>query len=66
MDFEMIEAIRRAKGDNVADALISKVFYVNDMTTYYEDMKANKALFSNNWNDFNSLKAEMLSILESL
>ena len=66
MDFELIEAIRREKGDEVADALVAKVFHVKDMTTYYEDMKANKDLFSTDWNDFNSLKAEMLSILENL
>ena len=64
MDFEIIEAIRREKGDAVADALIEKVFYVKDMTTYYEDMREDKKLFSTDWADFNELKAEMLSVLE--
>lgn len=64
MDFEIIEAIRREKGDAVADALIEKIFYVKDMTTYYDDMRENKKLFSTDWADFNELKAEMLSILE--
>lgn len=64
MDFELAEAIRLEKGDGVADSLIAKVFHVKDMTTYYEDMRAGKDLFSTDWNDFNALKAEMLSILE--
>ena len=62
-DFELIEAIRREKGDDAADALIAKVFHVNNFATYYEDMKAEKDIFSSDWNDFNDLKAEMLSVL---
>ena len=63
-DFELMEAIRREKGDSVADKLISKVFYATDITTYYQDMKDDKNLFSKSWKDFNDLKAEMLSVLE--
>lgn len=64
MDFEMMEEIRRQKGDEFADALIAKVFYASDITTYYDDIKAGKQLFSTSWYDFNELKAEMLSILD--
>ena len=64
MDFELIEAIRREKSDEIADALLSKVFFVSDVTTYYQDMKDGKELFSKSWSDFNDLKAEMLSVLE--
>ena len=65
MDFELIEAIRSKKGDEAADALLAKVFFVKDMTTYYNDMKADYTkLFTSDWSKFNDLKAEMLSILE--
>lgn len=63
-DYELIEDIRRKKGDELADTLLTKVFFAKDVTTYYEDMKAGKKLFSTDWNDFNALKAEMLAILE--
>lgn len=63
-DYELIEAIRSKKGDELADSLLTKVFFAKDVTTYYEDMKAGKKLFSTDWNDFNALKAEMLAILE--
>lgn len=64
MDYEIAEAIRREKGDEIADSLIKKVFRVDDMTTYYYGVRENLDLICTDWNVYNDLKAEMLSILE--
>ena len=65
MDFELAEAIRKEKGNEIADALLAKVFYIQDMTAYYGVMKnGSTGLFASDWKAFNDLKAEMLSLLE--
>ena len=64
MDYEIVEAIRREKGDEIADAFTKRVFRVDDITTYYYGVRENIDLICTDWNVFNDLKAEMLSILE--
>ena len=64
-DYEILEEIRKEKGDAVADALIEKVFFPGDITTVYVSMKADpEKFFSRDWNRYNELKAQMLTVLE--
>ena len=64
-DYEMLEEIRRTKGDEAADTLIEKVFFPGDITTFYEPMRTDpEKFFSRDWNRYNDLKAELLSALE--
>ena len=64
-DYEMLEAIRAAKGDEVADALLAKVIHIAEVKDFYDDVrcKPSAEMFSMKFEDYNALKAEMLQIL---
>ena len=61
MDYELLEAIRASKGDEAADALLAKVFRVDEIKDLL--YKSSEEMFSLNFEDYNALKAEMLEIL---
>lgn len=64
-DYEVLEEIRRNKGDDTADALIAKVFFPGDLADFYANMHNNpEKFFSRDWNRYNDLKAEMLNVFE--
>lgn len=64
-DYEMLEQIRRKKGNAIADALIKKVFFPESLSALYPAVKTQpEKFFSSDWNRYNALKAEMLSALE--
>ena len=63
VDFELLEQVRSLKGDEVADKLIEKVLYVTDINKYYEIMRTGTETISHNWDQYNEIKAELLSIL---
>lgn len=64
-DYELLEAIRAAKGDEVADALLAKVIHIEDVKDFYDEnrCKPSEEMFSLNYEDYNALKAEMLKLL---
>ena len=64
-DYELLEAIRAAKGDEVADALLAKVIHIAEVKDFYVGNRCKPAeeLFSLKFEDYNALKAEMLQIL---
>ncbi len=64
-DYELLEAIRAAKGDEVADALLAKVIHIADVKDFYDEnrCKSSEEMFSLTFEDYNALKAEMLKIL---
>ena len=65
-DFELLEAVREKKGDEIAKKLIARVLFVEDFNQYYRIMNEDKTkLFSFDWNRYNDLKAELLSLLEA-
>lgn len=64
-DYEMLEKIRRCKGDAVADALIAKVFFPGDLADFYANMHDHpETFFTRDWNRYNELKVEMLTLLK--
>ncbi len=64
-DYEMLEAIRAAKGDEVADALLAKVIHIENVKDFYDEnrCKSSEEMFSLTFEDYNALKAEMLKVL---
>lgn len=63
-DFELIRAAREKCGDGRVDAIVSRVRRVTDPATYYERMKNRLGgLHSNDFEEFNTVKAELLALL---
>ena len=61
----MLEAIRAAKGDEAADALLARVIHVDNVKDFYRDGRCipSEEMFSLKFEDYNALKAEMLKVL---
>ena len=65
-DYELIRAAREKCGDDAVDAIVSRVRHVTDMSEYYRKMKAREGgLHSNEFEEFNAIKAALLSLLEA-
>ncbi len=64
-DFELLSALREKKGNEIAEKLIEKVLYAKDFRNYHKLMRGEKArVFSLDWNLYDAMKAELLSLLE--
>lgn len=65
-DYEMLEAIRAKKGNEVVDALLKKVIHAGSIQDFWcqSKRKTSEELFSLSFEDYNELKAEMLRLLE--
>lgn len=63
-DYELLEALRTAKGDGFVDALLDRIIVTRDMGEYYELIKTKDSkIFSECWDDFNLLKTDILKLL---
>ncbi len=64
-DFELLKALREKKGNEIAEELIAKVLYTKDLNQYDTLVRKEKTqVFSFDWNQYDALKAELLSLLE--
>ena len=63
-DFEIIKAAREKHGNEVVDKLIKKVIFTSSTEEYCTlGLDVKNRIFSDNFDDFNSLKEELLSLL---
>lgn len=63
-DYELFEALRGVKGDDFVDALFDRIITTRNMSEYYELIRGkNNKLFSTKWEDYNSLKTDILTLL---
>jgi hypothetical protein len=64
-DFEIANALAEKIGGERVRNMIERLIYINDKFEYYEAMKKGGIeLHTKDWNDFDTLKYEMLSMLE--
>lgn len=65
VDFEIAGALSEKIGEDKVYHMIERLIYINDKFEYYEAMKKGGIeLHTKDWNDFDALKHEMLSMLE--
>ena len=63
-DYELFEALREVKGDDFVDILFDRIICTRNMSEYHELIRGKtNNLFSHKWDDFNSLKADVLALL---
>ena len=62
-DHEIFETVRERCGDASAEALLDKLLFVRDAHTYYALSRTNVPLFCYDWEVFNSVKEEALTLL---
>lgn len=64
IDFELFEALRAVKGDDFVDVLFDRIISTRNMIECNTLVRGSEnKLFSRNWNDFNSLKSDVLALL---
>lgn len=64
-DFEIARAVAAQKGDTGVGKCFERLLYVKEPYAYYEATKAGKLpLHSTDWEEFNTIKAELLEALQ--
>ena len=64
-DYEIARALAKKTGETAVCEMVERLVYINDKFEYYEAMKKGGIeLHTKDWDDFDTLKCEMLSILE--
>lgn len=70
-DYELINKVEKKYGREKVDELLSKLYILDDVHNYYnfegekiKTCKTAEQVYSVDWNDWNELKAEMISLIK--